>query len=79
MLCIFCFVFESRQIETTKRKRVNTLIFAKKLPKRSIFYRAYNKNEGYKYSRSEFYYPEDRCEDLMQRLNHASANVKTIL
>ena len=63
MLCIF-FVFESRQIQTTKRKRVNTLIFAKKLPKRLIFYRAYNKNEEHKYSRSEFYYPED----LMQRL-----------
>ena len=47
----------------------------KKLPKRLIFYRAYNKNEEHKYSRSEFYYPED----LMQRLNHASANVKTIL
>ena len=74
--CVFFFlVFESLQIQTTKRKRVNTLIFAKKLPKRLIFYRAYNKNEEHKYSRSEFYYPED----LMQRLNHASANVKTIL
>ena len=68
MLCIFLFVFESRQIQTTKRKRVNTLICAKKLPKRLIFYRAYKKNEEHKYSRSEFYYPED----LMQRLNHAS-------
>ena len=48
-----------RQIQTTKRKRSNTLIFAKKLPKRLIFYRAYNKNEEHKYSRSEFYYPED--------------------
>ena len=44
------------QIQTTKRKRVNTLIFAKKLPKRLIFYRAYNKNElEHKYQRSEFY------------------------
>ena len=73
--CIYFFVFESRQIQTTKRKRVNTLIFAKKLPKRLIFYRAYSKNEEHKYSRSEFYYPED----LMQRLNHTSANIKTIL
>ena len=64
-----------RQIQTTKRKRSNTLIFAKKLPKRLIFYRAYNKNEEHKYSRSEFYYPED----LMQRLTQASAKVKTIL
>ena len=64
-----------RQIQTTKRKRSNTLIFAKKLPKILIFYRAYNKNEEHKYSRSEFYYPEN----LMQRLTQASANVKTIL
>ena len=77
MLCIFfvVIVFESRKIQTTKRNRVNTLIFAKKLPKRLIFYRAYNKNEEHRYSRSEFYYPED----LMQRLTQASANVKTIL
>ena len=47
----------------------------KETPKRLIFYRAYNKNEEHKYSRSEFYYPED----LMQRLTRASANVKTIL
>ena len=45
------------------------------LPKRLIFCRAYNRNEEHKYSRSEFYYPED----LMQRLTQASANVKTIL
>ena len=32
----YFFVFESWQIQTTKRKRVNTLIFAKKLPKRLI-------------------------------------------
>ena len=37
-----------RQIQTTKRKRSNTLISAKKLPKRLIFYRAYNKNEEHK-------------------------------
>ena len=73
--CVSFFVFESRQIQTTKRKRLNTLIFPKKLPKRLIFYRAYKKNEEHKYSRREFYYPED----LMQRLKHASANVKTIL
>ena len=73
--CVLFFVFESQQIRTTKRKHVNTLIFAKKLPKRLIFYRAYNKNEEHKYSRSKFYYPED----LMQRLNYALANVKTIL
>ena len=65
--CVFL-VFESQKIQTTKRKRVNTLIFAKKLPKRLIFYRAYNKNEEHKYSRSEVYYPED----LMQRLNQAT-------
>ena len=33
--------------------------FAKKLPKRLIFYRAYNKNEEDEYSQSEFYYAED--------------------
>ena len=75
MLCIFLFVFESRQIQTTKRKHGNALIFAKKLPKRLIFNKANNKNEEHKYSPSECYYPED----LMQRLNQASANVKTIL
>ena len=42
-----------------EKKRVNALIFAKKLPKRLIFYRAYNKNEEDEYSRREFYYPED--------------------
>ena len=45
--------------KTTKRKRANTLIFAKKLPKRLLFNRAYNKNEEDEYSRSEFYYAED--------------------
>ena len=45
--------------KTTARKHVNALIFAKKLPKTLIFYRAYNKNEEDEYSRSEFYYPED--------------------
>ena len=34
-------------------------MFAKKLPKILIFYRAYNKNEEDEYSRSEFYYPEE--------------------
>jgi len=33
--------------------------FAKKLPKRLIFYRAYNIEEEDEYSPSEFYYPED--------------------
>ena len=37
-----------------ERKRINALIFAKKLPKRLIFYRAYNKNEEDEYSRSEY-------------------------
>ena len=40
--------------KTTKRKRVSALIFAKKLPKRLDFYRAYTKHE-----KDEFYYPED--------------------
>ena len=31
----------------------------KETTKRLMFYRAYNKNEGDQYSRSEFYYPED--------------------
>ena len=30
-----------------------------KLPKRLIFYRAYDNNEEDEFSRSEFYYPED--------------------
>ena len=34
-------------------------MFTKKLPKRLIFYRAYNKNEEDKYSWGKFYYPED--------------------
>ena len=66
---------ESWQSQTTKRKRLNTLIFERNYLKRLIFYRAYNKNKEHKYSRSEFYYPED----LIQRLTQASANVKTIL
>ena len=74
---VYFLVFESRagKFKLRKKKRSNTLIFAKKLPKRLIFYRAYNKNEEDKYSRSEFYYPKD----LMQRLTQASANVNTIL
>ena len=57
--------FESRLIssnfatKTTKRKRVNALVFARKLPKRLIFYRAYNKNQKDENSGSEFNYPED--------------------
>ena len=31
----------------------------KKIPKRLIFHRAYNKNEEDEYSRSKFYYSED--------------------
>ena len=72
--CVF-FVLESWQIQTTKRKRLNTLIFERNYLKRLIFYRAYNKNEENKYSGSEFYYNED----LIRRLTQASANVKTIL
>ena len=72
--CVF-FVLESCQIQTTERKRLNTLIFERNYLKRLIFYKAYNKNEEHKYSRSEFYYHED----LIQRLTQASANVKTIL
>ena len=64
-----------RQIQTTKRKRSNTLIFAKKLPKRLIYFTELTIRTRNKYSRSEFYYPED----LMQRLTQASANVNTIL
>ena len=73
MLCIFC----SRKMANSnyeKGKRLNTLIFERNYLKRLIFYRAYNKKEEHKYSRSEFYYPED----LIQRLTQASANVKTI-
>ena len=67
--CVF-FVLESWQIQTTKRKRLNTLIFERNYLKTLIFYRVYNKDEEHKYSRSEFYYPEDPedLEDLIQRL-----------
>ena len=75
VICSVFFVLESWQIQTTKRKRLNTLIFSHLHLKRLIFYRAYSNNEEHKYSRSEFYYPED----LIQRLTQASANVKTIL
>ena len=77
MLCIFlvCLFPRAGKFKLPIRKRVKNLIFANKIPKRLIFYRAYNKNEGHKYSRSEFYSPED----LTQRLNQASANVNTIL
>ena len=53
----FCFLFLNVCLFRF-RKPANTFIFAKKLSKRLIFYRAYNKNEEHKYSRSEFYYPE---------------------
>ena len=75
VICCVFFVLESWQIQTTKRKRLNTLIFERNYLNKLIFYRAYNKNEEHKYSRSEFCYPED----LIQRLTQASANVKTIL
>ena len=55
----FCFrklANSSFATKTTARKHVNALIFAKKLPKRLIFYKAYNKNEEDEYSRSEFCY-----------------------
>ena len=73
MLCIFWF----RKLANSnyEKKTFKYSHLRKKLPKRLIFYRAYNKNEEHKYSRSEFYYPED----LTQRLTQASANVKTIL
>ena len=75
VICCVFFVLESWQIQTTKRKRLNNLIVERNYLKRLIFYRAYNKNKKHKYSRGEFYYPED----LIQRLTQASANVKTIL
>ena len=67
VICCVFFVLESWQIQTTKKKRLNTLIFERNYLKRLIFYRAYNKNEEHKYSRSEFYYPEDL---KVQRLRH---------
>ena len=70
VICCVFFVLESWQIQTTKRKRLNTLIFERNYLKKLIFYRAYTKNEEHKYSRSEFY--------LIQRLTQVSANVKTI-
>ena len=75
VICCVFFVLESWQIQTTKRKRLNNLIVERNYLKRLIFYRAYNKNEEHKYSRGQFYYPED----LIQRLTQASANVKAIL
>ena len=45
--------------KTTKRKRVNVLLFTNKPPKGLIFYEAYNMDEA-EYSPSEtFFYPED--------------------
>ena len=75
VICCAFFVLESWQIQTTKRKRLNTLIFERNYLKRLIFQRAYNNNEEHKYSRIKFCYPEN----LIQRLTQASANVKTIL
>ena len=76
MLCIqFC----SRKLANSnyekKTFKYSHLPSGRNYLKRLIFYRAYNKNEEHKYSRSEFYCPED----LIQRLTQASANVKTIL
>ena len=51
VICCVFFVLESCQIQTTKRKRLNTLIFERNYLKRLIFYRAYKKNEEHKYSR----------------------------
>ena len=76
MLCIFL-VFESRAGKFKLRKENVQILSSsqRNYLKRLIFYRAYNKNEEHKYSRSKFYYPED----LTQRLTQASANVKKIL
>ena len=74
VICCVFFVLESWQIQTTKRKRLNTLIFERNYLKRLIFYRAYNKNEEHKYSRSEFCYPDTETYPGCQ----ASVNVKTI-
>ena len=68
---VYFFLLESWQIQTTKRKRLNTLIFERNYLKRLIFYRAYNKNEEHKYSRSEL--------SNTKRRTQAWANVKTIL
>ena len=48
VICCVFFVLESWQIQTTKRKCLNTLIFERNYLKRLIFYRAYNKNEEHK-------------------------------
>ena len=68
VICCVFFVLESWKIQTTKRKRLNTLIFERNYLKRLIFYRAYNKNEEHKYSRREFYYPEDLIQRLTFRI-----------
>ena len=73
----FFLVFESRAGKFKLRKENVQILSSsqRNYLKRLIFYRAYNKNEEHKYSRSEFYY----SEDIMQRLTRASANGKTIL
>ena len=59
-LCIFCFrKLPNSKFATKTTKSVNFSFFAKKLPKRLIFYRVYNMHEEEEYSPSEFYYPED--------------------
>ena len=60
MLCNFC----SRKLANSnyEKKTFNTLIFERNYLKRLIFYGVYNKNEEHKYSRSEFYYPEENRE-----------------
>ena len=86
-ICCVFFVLESWQIQTTKRNRLNTLIFERNYLKRLIFYRAYNKNEEHKYSRSEFYYPErsntetysgigERQDDFIKKQKSANTNKK---
>ena len=67
MLCIFC----SRKLANSnyEKKTFKFSHLRKKLPKKIDIL------QSHKYSRSEFYYPED----LIQRLTQASANVETIL
>ena len=87
--CVFFWFSKAAPANSNyEKKRSNTLIFAKKLPKRLIFYRAYNKNEEHKYSRSEFYYPEDNAEtysgigerqdDFIRKRKSANTNKKMV-
>ena len=74
--CVF-FVLENWQIQITKRKRLNTLIFKRNYLKRLRFYRAYNKNEEQKYSRSEFYSGiDERQDDFIKKQKSANTNKK---